>query len=1042
MLSVAFANRVAVPRRRRWPTAVFVLLALISAGVAAFVADPPARPATLNVADEAAPAFTVYSLKDGLSDEIWSTIGFDARGFPWAGSASSLSRFDGYRWTPSTTPDARSLVRDMLVDGEGMPWAIFEREGLAHLDGHAWTLRRGEVDGFLHRFSTTTNVAGEREYWVAHDAGLSQLRGGRWHADPGNATSKSGRAIAIEQTRSLFGGPRQWMASAQDGLWYRDVPAQGQPAPWQRFGAPELNRMMFTDLRRSVDRGVEELWALSYGGGLARITSDGIRMWRSARGELPSEALYSAEVTYSPQGERILWIASRAGLIRIRGDTLTTFDRRHGLPSDAVRGLKLQRHPDGFDVLWLATERGIARAALTESQWQTVSLLGASENGVFSLLLEPDGRGGERLWVGTSQRGIGVLQDGAWRYFNSADGSLPFDGGVRGTWRVAGPDGEPWRLLSLTGGVLLRVADDFGFSRIDVPWPTEKDEAAAFVLPRRHAGENELWFGTLRSGVHRLRAGEWTSFHVDGAADWGVIGMAEQIDANGRSWLWAASNLGLHRFDGQQWQALPEGLALPDAGYRSVALIPEGERTVLWASSNRHGVVRVDVTDPETPALVSGDNVPAAPDPTVYSVLRDSVGRIYVCTNNGVQQLTPMASGRGYTERVFRRRDGLVHDECNSNTQFIDSRDRYWVGTLGGLSVFDPGLRTSTGETRAKPLYFTGVRVDGEWRESMDGAPLQLAAGTRELQVEYALLSGLRETESTYRSQLVGFDPVPGEWGSEHSRSFSVLPPGRYELRVEARDYAGTPAAPRSLVIEVEPFWWQRAWVRLAGLVMLLLVGALAALLYNRNLRSRERRLKREVATRTTELHDANVRLTELSYLDPLTGAANRRRLMEAIDAAIDRAVEHSAPIGLIVVDVDHFKRYNDLHGHLAGDAALRAVAEALQSATREQDLVARFGGEEFACLLVDADIETVARIAERMRALVEALPPRRLGNDADTVTLSAGIVSRIPAKGEHADALLREADAAMYRAKRDGRNCVRRAGVRDAASPPAAESA
>jgi diguanylate cyclase (GGDEF)-like protein len=149
---------------------------------------------------------------------------------------------------------------------------------------------------------------------------------------------------------------------------------------------------------------------------------------------------------------------------------------------------------------------------------------------------------------------------------------------------------------------------------------------------------------------------------------------------------------------------------------------------------------------------------------------------------------------------------------------------------------------------------------------------------------------------------------------------------------------------------------------------------------------------------------------------------------MEAIDTAIERAVAQQRAIGLIVIDVDHFKRYNDVHGHLAGDTALRAVAQALDSATREQDLIARFGGEEFASLMVDADLDTAMRIAERMRALVEALPPRTLGNDTQTLTISAGVLSRIPAADERAADLLRAADAALYRAKHEGRNRVRSA--------------
>ena len=153
-------------------------------------------------------------------------------------------------------------------------------------------------------------------------------------------------------------------------------------------------------------------------------------------------------------------------------------------------------------------------------------------------------------------------------------------------------------------------------------------------------------------------------------------------------------------------------------------------------------------------------------------------------------------------------------------------------------------------------------------------------------------------------------------------------------------------------------------------------------------------RARQLVAERTEALREANDRLTELSYLDPLTGIANRRRLMEAIRAAMQRAAEIRKPLGLIVADVDHFKRYNDEYGHLAGDVALKAIAGAMRSTMREQDLVARFGGEEFACLMIDADLELVRRIAERMRALVEALPPRSLGNDSQGMTISAGVVT------------------------------------------------
>lgn len=1005
----------------RWRIAFAALLALelLLALVPNLV-----RAAALDVSDTAAPVFTTWGPQDGLSGEIWSTVGYDSLGHAWAGSASSLARFDGYRWTLVPLPGAPSLVRDMQEDATGTLWALSESEGLMRYDGHAWSLVDLDV-GFIHRFSTSTDGT----MWIGYERGVSWLGpDGTWQRDAGNDELPPGVVVAIARTETLYGGPRQWlgMREGTGGLWYRELPPGAPPGHWQQFTGTSLATMPFTDIVRTTDRGREELWLLSYGAGLGRIDDSGLRMWRADTGELPTEAMYSAVVTYAHNGERTLWIASRAGLLRVVGDRVTAFDRRHGLPSDAVRAVKLQRTPEGIDVVWVATEGGIARAALTDSQWRTVSLHGARENGVFSLLLEPDGNGGERLWVGTAKRGLGLLQDGRWRYFRYTEGTLPAAGGVRGNWLVPGPDGRMWRLLGLTGNALLRIGDDLRIAPVATPWLPNDGDGPTTALSRTRDGAPETFFGMLASGTWRWRGGEWTPLPLAGNdAPWSVLGLVEQRDAAGKSWLWAASNLGIASFDGTSWTLLPDALQAPPGGYRSVTIVPRGARTELWAGSNRHGIVRFDVTDPAAPAAPLAPAPPTAPDPTVYSVLADSQQRLYVCTNNGVQLLTPRADG-GFDARVFRRRDGLVHDECNTNAQQVDAHDRYWAGTLGGLSVYDPAIRADTNRTRPRPLVLTEVRIDDTVREPGSDGVATIPPGTRELRVSWSLLATMREAESTYRSFLEGYDPAPTAWSSERVRSFPALTPGRYVLRIEARDYAGTTAAPRTLVVDVLPLWWQRTWVLGVGTGILLAIGWGLVLLYNRNLRMRQKLLQREVEQRTGELNTANARLTELSYLDPLTGVANRRRFNEAIESSIERAVAKQLPIGVVVLDVDHFKAFNDSHGHLAGDAALRAVAQALASATRGQDLVARFGGEEFACLMLDADPETVRRIAERMRALVEALPPRMLGNDTQTITLSAGVVCRVPAPGEGSEALLRDADAALYRAKRDGRNCVR----------------
>ncbi len=987
---------------------------------------PASVPTPIDITDQRAPKFNVYASQDGLSDEIWSTIGFDREGFAWAGSASQLARFDGYRWQLGLGPAARSLVRDAYSDPDGDLWVVFEREGLARYDGRRWEFR-DDVTGYMHRFCQVRLADGSSQGWLAHDGGFSVLVNGRWVADPGNHHLPPGTARAITQTERLYGQPRQWMTGPNAGLYFREREGERNWGPWRQHPMPGFSVTLATDLAVSYDHGQEELWILSYGGGLARIRQHDLRIWRSASGELPSEAMYSAVVTYASNGERLLWVSTRAGLLRIRGEEVGVFDRRHGLPADAVRGIKLQRGLDGVDLLWLATEGGVVRVALSDSQWQTVSLTGARENGILGLLLEPDDSGGERLWLGTQQRGLHLLHQRRWRQFQQADGSLPGEG-VRGIWRLPGADGGVLRLVGLNGGELLRIDDDLRLSVLPTPWPRAPEEAVTEAISRRVDGELEHWFGLLTGGTWRHRSGQWQQFTLPSAdTRWSVNKLLAHTDAGGRQWLWAASSLGLARLNGAQWELLSEGLGLPADGLRTLSLIERQDRIELWLGSSRSGVIRLDVSDPAAPVRLSDADVPSPPDPTVYSILADGQDRLYVCTNNGVQQLTPDAGG-GYQQRTFTRADGLVHDECNTNSQFVDASDRYWLGTLGGLSLYDPNSAIQQQATVPKALHFTDLRVDGNPTELTDADAYRFAPGTREVRIGYTVLAQMRERESSYRSRLIGHDPDFTPWTTERSRSFSALPPGDYEFVVQGRDYAGTRSRDQSLRFSLAPRWWQHPMTQLFALIASLALVLLAVMAYNRGLRRRQRALKQLVAARTADLNAANERLTELSFEDPLTGLANRRRLMQALDTALDRARNQSLPVGLMVIDVDLFKDYNDRHGHLAGDAALRAVAQALQAATREQDLVARFGGEEFACLMTDADAATVARVAERMRALVEALPPRSLGNDSHTVTISIGTISCIPAAADGATGLLERADQALYRAKGAGRNCVRNA--------------
>jgi diguanylate cyclase (GGDEF)-like protein len=197
-------------------------------------------------------------------------------------------------------------------------------------------------------------------------------------------------------------------------------------------------------------------------------------------------------------------------------------------------------------------------------------------------------------------------------------------------------------------------------------------------------------------------------------------------------------------------------------------------------------------------------------------------------------------------------------------------------------------------------------------------------------------------------------------------------------------------------------------------------------LLYS-NLTQRQTELvQAEVNSRTRELRNANDKLEQLSRIDSLTEVANRRFFNETLLCEWRRAAREKRSLAILMIDVDHFKRFNDHYGHLQGDECLQMVAQALMSAVRRGgDLVARYGGEEFGVVLPNAGEEAMS-VAERCRAAVAALNVTHAQSGGiGHVTVSIGMSSVIPTGSLAPEDLLDSADKALYMAKDGGRNQV-----------------
>jgi diguanylate cyclase (GGDEF)-like protein len=264
---------------------------------------------------------------------------------------------------------------------------------------------------------------------------------------------------------------------------------------------------------------------------------------------------------------------------------------------------------------------------------------------------------------------------------------------------------------------------------------------------------------------------------------------------------------------------------------------------------------------------------------------------------------------------------------------------------------------------------------------------------------------------------------TPG-WSNWADRDLFIraLPAGDYALEVQGRTGTGRQPASITYRFQVQPRWYEQLWVLGLVVAALLAVGLVVALWLVRQRTERfleaNRRLEARIAERTHELEDVNRKLAELATEDALTGVANRRALENGLRREWYRCLDQRRPLSVLMIDVDHFKAYNDAHGHLEGDVQLKGIAQRLnQQHDPQRELLARYGGEEFALLLPGVHPAEAVRRAEQIRAAIAA-------SDAG-MTVSIGVAGFVPDVQVEPDSLLRRADAALYGAKRAGRNRV-----------------
>ncbi|HWW59883.1 MAG TPA: two-component regulator propeller domain-containing protein, partial [Thermoanaerobaculia bacterium] len=777
----------------------------------------------------------------------------------------------------------QATIYAIVQTRDGYLW-IGTEEGLVRFDGVRFVvIDRQNAPALRSPFVSALYEAPDGTLWIGtYGGGIARLRDGRIEAfHPELLGADRIREFLTMRDGAIF------VATAGGGL----VRIDGEKVTrfTVRDGLPSDRIWMI------ADDGEDGLWIATYGGGVVRWRDGRVQQTITTREGLPNNV--ARALLRDPDGT--MWIGTDGGGLTAwrDGKFVHTLTMRDGLPSDFVRPLLRDR--DGS--LWIGTDGGLAR-------WRggRAESIGSAEGlpalGIRAIIEDREGS----LWIGTAG-GLVRLRDTRVLSYTRKEG-LPVDT-ARAIFETR--DGHVW--AGTEGGGLCSL----------LPGPVQcravtdgLPNAAVYALIESSAGG--LWIGTDGGGVARFHNGRFVD-RFDARSSGLPTDRVRALVETAQGDLWVSTTAGLaivrngraariREFDDRQLRpllALPDGSMLvgtdgaglwrvngdgshgrvvASAGHglesdRVFSLTMDAGGSGVWIGTSGGGLARYDIASGALRSIARREGLY---DDVVFHVV-DSGGDLWLTSNRGVYRvsrdrvLAAMAGAktdlRGTTYGTI---DGMPSNECNGAFPgAMASRDgRVWIATSRGVAVIDPS--TNIRNEVPPPVRVEEVFIDGA---RAAGHELRVPPRMQRLELRYTALS-LRAPEAvTFRYMLEGYDRGWVDAGSNRVATYTKLAPGHYTFRVSAANEDGVRSTSEArLALTVVPSWFETWWARLVGLV--LLAAALWAIVRLRlvALHKRHAELEAIVTERTAELEVANDRLRALSYVDGLTGVANRRR--------------------------------------------------------------------------------------------------------------------------------------------------------------------
>ncbi len=942
----------------------------------AMAAEDPVQ--TLRIAAHYDDNIRHYGSVDGLPQNSVNAIVQSQDGYLWLGTYGGLTRFDGTRFTLfrslAQQGPSSDRILSLLEDERRRLWIGTEDAGVSLLDNGQFS----RLDVCAGRCRIGAMLADGQRILAVTSIGVFAIDQARLTA------TRIGPALAL-----LYGVTHagDHFVVGASGLWRvsdQELQAIAGPGdfPWTRPTLlTEVDGKLVLGLANGLFSFHDNAWEA--------FASDDL---------LPGTTLALRD----PSGK--LWLSDLGGRTQNYSHVPTNLQAR-AVDLGSVHSAWIDREQN----LWLGSNgRGLfrirpARVALLNDSAGRFDLPGMPVTG--------DGKGG--MWFGLICDGLRHLDaTGRMR-------SWPAMGEMRGSC--------PWSFLRTDSGALYIGTTDGQLGRIQsaddnvrqlASWPSNGIVRTIFPI-----NADSLWVavGTETVRIRLSPSGDKLSEQSEPA----LSGMRIHWIATARGGgHWFVGDQGALRIvEGtvaKRW-GVAEGLSSRFAR----TMFEEADGT-LWIGTYGGGinVVRAGRISHYREEHGLFDDV-------VSCILEDRAGRFWLSGNRGIsmipREMRALAGSAVALSSVgFASEDGLLPAETNGGSQSACHRDEagnLWFPLLSGFARVDPERAIEDSAVAPSPIIET-ARVAGQSVAIGDG--LRIDAGARNLEIHYSAPSLTSPDKTRFRFRWSG-DQEWTETGTQRALYYPLIPWGELQLQVSARVGAGPWSAQLARLNISHPLpWHQRPAIWTALLIAAVLLGWAVRRGVGWYWRRRSERDARPIREHAAQLARDNERLTDQAMRDGLTGVANRRHFNAMLDRVVADRADPPAPVSLLLIDVDQFKRFNDHYGHVAGDDCLRAVASSMQSAVTEPHVLARYGGEEFAVLMTASDEAAAHALATHIRQRVADLKyPHIPGAQHPYVSVSIGIASARAGDRDAVAELVARADSAMYRAKASGRNRI-----------------